>query len=1537
MKKHVIFIVLLIIASVAMVSSKLAHKSEFLAKLKAQLALYHQEYPQEKVYLQFDKTFYKPGEDIWFNAFVLGSNDHKPTKVSDVLHVELVDPKGAVIKRLDLYVKAGTARGDFHLDSSRVGGLYKVRAYTRWMKNFQDLQFQKDLQVQKVITPKLLMTLDFDLEAYGPGDSVSAELQVRDLRDEPASAAKVAFNIAIDGAIRSTFSAEVDANGLAQLVGVLPDDLATTDGILQARVTHQGLSESIAQSIPIVLNNIQLSLFPEGGQMIVGVNSKIAFKAVNEHNKGADISAVVVDENDSIITSFHSRHMGMGYFYLTPTKDKAYRVKVTRPEGIAETYPLPSALNNGYNIQAVSNQQSELSLAVHSPNTETISVVATLKGEIYYAGEHVANASKSQFTIPTREWPRGIAVVTLFDSMGIAQAERLVFINSEKGLNIDLKTNRQSYKPGSPVKLQIHTSNHKGEPTSAKVSLAVVDDRLLAFADDKQDNILSHLLISSELNGKIEEPSYYFDPEEDDRQEALDLLMLTHGWRRFSWEEIASPNVQISYQPDRNDMLTGNIANTKRSTEVYLVELDQRKRIVKGKTDESGNFSFLNTDPRAQTVIITKKPGTLRLEKSAGRKVIKNAWRSQYGNGQTRFWEIRGSASQRETELRPIETVENNELDLNMTDDVTELSEVVTLGYASVERRNLAGSISIIDVDDQLLWLRSINQALAGRVTGVSIANASGTNQRVVPISIRGSSTLASANQPLIVVDEVPIGNYHPNGLASLPYFGPEEISSISVLKSAEAAAMYGTAGANGVIVITSKLSPVRYRNRTSNSSKYSSLLVQPRVFARTREFPTFDNTINSTRADNEITTIYWNPSIQTDEKGKAEVTFRNTNKISTFRMVAEGFDRDGLLGRGEETFTTIQPVVVDVKMPESISFEDSVILPITIRNNTTNILSGELRINSEDGVVVLDSGKKQIDIKPNHTENIWLQITSDQKTGNFPIGLVFQSDNHTVEINRLLSVYPVGFPRRVSFSSRELVANTSVNIIAPESGTIRGTFQAYPNLLRDLACGMESIFKEPHGCFEQVSSFTFPNILALQYLKTTGEIDAKTTDRALQLIEKGYKKLTSYEIQGGGFDWFGNPPAHEGLTAFGLFEFTEMKKVYPGVSQAMLDRTKKWLLSRRDGNGGFYQRSRYRNKALSEKHINTINAYIVFALSEAGVSNIGPEYQRALEVAIKSRDAYQMALLANAALNRSAINDYEKLTAAFTQSHGNTSYNELTAHQSMVGSYGKSLNIEILSLWSLAWMKSNTKSFRDITEVIDYILTKRSFGRFGSTQATTMALKALATYASFVQGSSKGGRIQIALNGQTMDEVDYLARQKELIELNKFNTGLIAGINDFKIEYSNTSNPLPYSLDLEWYTKIPKSDSAAKVRLTTRLNTTQVEMHDFVRLEASASNITQDDLPMTMMTIGIPAGLSLQSWQLKEQLEEKVFDFYEINENKLIIYYTHLAPSEVKSIKLDLKAEIPGKYIGSASSAYLYYFDEVKDWNPGLSVEVNR
>ncbi|HEY4786178.1 MAG TPA: MG2 domain-containing protein, partial [Bacteroidales bacterium] len=271
--KKYLYRIVLFVGVIAMLSFGffLQGDDPFIASLKNLVSNYDKNVPFEKIYLHIDRPFYKPGDDIWFKVYLTNANN-TPSKKSDVVHIELINPKGTVEKSLTLQTIQGICFGDFALDESASGGLYKIKAYTNWMHNFgDDYFFEKDIQVQKVVYSRILSKLDFKRENFAPGDTVKAELSLESLENIPLTFKPVDIDISLDGSKYTSFSATTDNKGKLLWAFHLPTNLKTNDGLVNIKIQHEGNMEAISRSIPIVLNKISMQFFPEGGYMVENI------------------------------------------------------------------------------------------------------------------------------------------------------------------------------------------------------------------------------------------------------------------------------------------------------------------------------------------------------------------------------------------------------------------------------------------------------------------------------------------------------------------------------------------------------------------------------------------------------------------------------------------------------------------------------------------------------------------------------------------------------------------------------------------------------------------------------------------------------------------------------------------------------------------------------------------------------------------------------------------------------------------------------------------------------------------------------------------------------------------------------------------------------------------------------------------------------------------------------------------------------------------------------------------------------------------
>ena len=1465
---------------------------------------------KEKIYIHTSHVFFQPGDVVFFKLYLVNAGDQRPATLSKTAFVEILNPAGSIIRKLHYKITDGYTEGSFDFDQQAAGGIYKIRAYTSWMRNESDSTFfTKEITLQKVIAPRVLMKLDFPRKGYGPGDEVTADYAIRNLAGKPIANYKIDYKVSIAGKAVQTAGMLTDGEGKARLRFRLPADLNSSDGLLNVAVQYNSYTEAISRSIPIVLHKIDLQLMPEGGTLVAGLMSNIAFRAVNENGQPADIKGEVLDDSGARVAAFESYYAGMGQFSFTPQAGKKYTVKITSPLHIAQQYPFPAFTAAGVVLNFI-KEDKKLLLRLTASGPQKVILTGRTKNVACYTKSLSLEKGAQTVEIDPALFPAGIAQFTLSDGNGLPLAERLVFLNGNNILHVKITTDKAKYLPREKVVMKVTTTDDKGLPLPSNLSLSVMDDKLWSFADDKQDHILSWLLISSELKGRIEDPSFYFKQEEPKSRPALDLVMLTHGYRYFDYIPAVRKEGRLKYLPDNGYLLSGTIVNEKQEpvkAEVFLINLADKGKAIQMTTDADGEFFFSGLDGKASYSLVAKST------KSKERVSIRMAQNDVDLN------DIRGRKIMPQRAGKPM--LPQQPEDANAVMNVVEfhekglperagqedrqLNDVVVVGFGAQKKKNVTGAIVRIRRDE--LPDGHALAALEGRMAGVNVLPQANPGADM-EIRIRGSHSLTGNNQPLYVIDGVPVSGLDAG-------LNPNDIASLQVLTGEAATAVYGSRGANGVIIITTKSwmqEKVRFDLRKQH---YYTTLFFPAAdnYSVARRFyaPHYASTETKERNDFRET-IYWNPVVQTGKTGQATLEFYNSDASTTFRAVAEGIAWNGKPGRAEATWSAQSALQIDAKIPPYLLTGDIARVPLVLKNTGPSAqelaisltLPAHITAGQYENKIMLPAGSSRqvlIPLEATAPADGVIRFTVNDETLSLPVTATER-----------------GFPVINTFSG-DKQAQHRFTINQPVDGSIKTSLRVFDTPEGQLLDGIESMLREPHGCFEQTSSSTYPNIFILKYLRESGKTNPEVTARAMKYIESGYKRLISYETAQHGFEWFGHTPPHEALTAYGLLEFTDMQ-AFIDVDKDMLARTKAFLLSRRDGKGSFKLATRGLDQFAAVPDA-IANIYIVYALTQAGIGQeIAPEYKTALKKALESGDAYQMAMMALAADNMKNGADYQQLMQLLEQNYREK---HLSAVTTVVNSRDVSLRVETLSLYIMALGRAKTPDTGKMAFLISKIMSEKTYYGYGSTQATVLALNAIGDYLRIKGSSPHNGVIRFAVNDrETAPGKDIRAALKN-------------GGNTFAIHYSDEKNALPYSLEVSYYTLTPPHSPEAELKLTTLLSDTVTRMGETVRMKIEVKNVKPSLQPMSIAKIGIPAGLSLQPWQLKELTEKNGAAYYEIFDNYLVLYWMGFRPGETKTVNLDLKADIPGAYRAKASNCYLYYTPEHKDWQEGTAIKI--
>jgi len=1384
----------------------------------------------ERIYISLNQPLYIPGETVWFSVFLRNDTDLKPSDVSDIVHVEILDPKGNIAKNYKIIAENGVAKGDFDINEEMVGGIYTINAFTQWQKNDPNFEpYQKTFQVQKVVMPRLRMKLNFPKRGYGLGEQVIADFEAQKLDNTPLANAPFEFQIKIEGKVIQTQKSQTDAKGKAQITFYLPQKLNSPDGTLNIKIPFEGQTEAIARSIPITLDWIDLKFYPEGGDLVAGLKNRVAFEALNFYGKGTDVKGQIIDNQGNVISNFESFHLGKGSFEFTPELNKSYKAKILEPKNISKEYSLPDISAKGF-VMNVENKKTELIVTIQQNAGKKVGLVAQQRGKIYFSQEF-PNQNKHIIKIPTKDIPAGVLHLTLFDENLIERCERLVFVNPHKKLNIQITPDKATYQPRERVTLNISTTDETGLGVPANLSLSVVDDKILKMADDKQGHLLSALLLEQDVKGKIEEPNFYFDANEPKAEKALDLLLMTRGWSRFTWKQITG-NPTLNHMAEKAEFSGTVFYKEKPAAGAKVILTLTNGKTFSQNTDKNGKFLFKNIE-FIDYVTLTAE--------------FNNATDYEYLNSYVQ----------------------------GLTFELSDYNK----GYKKNAHKLMFGE-AVDKVED------------GAEEDGVEPEVMAAPNVRAELDNKIPARNLGKDEKPAEEI-EIREGRF-------------EGIDYFAIVKK--------------------------------ESGKPVSDI--PISYYRARQFPIIEYQTTQTEVRTDFRNcIFWEGNLQTDNKGKATVNFYNNDAITTFAVVAEGISTTGLPGVQTAYYACQKPFSMDVKVPNTVSMGDIVEVPLTFKNNLNVSFKGSLSIQTPKSWQLV-STLNPIIISPQSAQTFYLsfKILNIQEDSSLKISVLNETGVTLDAFVQKVQTYSKGFPMSLALSSNDAIKEYNVAIGPAIEGTLQVRLEANPNPLAEALSGLENMIGVPSGCFEQTSCTNYPNVVIVKYAKEYPELASKIQEKANKNLDIGYKRLVSYETQQNGYEWFGKTPAHEALTAYGLLQFKDMESVYASVDKTMVKRTADWLMSRKDGQGGFLRDSRGLDSfGRASKEIT--DAYIVYALTEAGYTqNLEKEINAVYENHKKLKDPYLSALCWNILLNvkDKRAEEVEKWLMANRDKE-----NIWTGiSHSVTYSQGIGLQVETTALVGLAMLKKDKPNIVELTNVIKTLLTKKSpyGGMFGTTQGTVLTMKLLALFAQQTKKPRENGTLNIYINGQKAVSREIKTSDTGPITLNvPTNLFKINLNNKVKIEFLGMKEGIPNTLYVRYNVKEPQSDKACKLKIQSDYVQKECKMGDAVRLSTTLKNVTNEGLPMSMAIVGIPGGLIPQPQQLKELQEKGIFDFYEIKNQYIAFYYRALPPNAEKKIDLDLKADIPGTYEAPASFAYLYYTPEYRNWYSAGSIIVKK
>jgi len=688
--------------------------------------------------------------------------------------------------------------------------------------------------------------------------------------------------------------------------------------------------------------------------------------------------------------------------------------------------------------------------------------------------------------------------------------------------------------------------------------------------------------------------------------------------------------------------------------------------------------------------------------------------------------------------------------------------------------------------------------------------------------------------------------------------------------------------------------------------------------------------------------TLLWRPEVITDDTGHASLDIPLADSITTWRLTASAVTADGRLGSDQSSIRVFQPFFVDLNLPVALMRGDEVAVPAVVYNYLPEPQQVELTVDKAGWFVLLDESVKRIDLKPGEVRSTEFRLRAT-RVGKHHLQVTARGHGLADAIKREVQVEPDG--RRIEqVVNGTLQHSSELTLTVPENaidGSAKAIVKIYPSSFSQLVEGLDGIFQRPYGCFEQTSSTTYPNVLALDYLQRTNKNVPQVETKARQYIHLGYQRLLGFEVAGGGFDWFGRPPANRTLTAYGLMEFEDMARVHD-VDPSLIERTRKWLLDQRHADGSWSPESHMlhedptRGTAVNDLARFRSTAYIAWAVFGTGTENGRREVpdslvQSTLAYLLSQKpethnDPYTLALAGNALLaldsTANSVKPYlDRLDSLKrTSEDGKRVWWEQPGgtRTTFYGS-GNSGKIETTALAVLALVKAGRHAETTRGALTWLIEQKDSSGTWNSTQATVLALKALLAATGKPLGGDHERRIEIALEHSVKRQVTIPADQADVMQQIDLSALLHTGANRLTLtERSQTG--AGYQVAFRYHVPGHKPDKQEPLAMDITFNRTELPIGETVTAQATVVNRMPQTAPMVLLDLPVPAGFAVSDEDLAQLVGTASIAKYQVNARSAVVYLRGLEPDKPLILRYRLRATMPAKVTVPPARAYEYY-----------------
>ena len=824
---------------------------------------------QEKVYLQTDKPYYSAGEDIWFKAYLLNSTTLENSALSKFVYVELIDKRDSVLYRVKIKNDMFGFSGHITLKLGVQTGYYSLRAYTYWMQNLgRDFFFKKTIFIGNTIDDRFTSHI-----VYGDpvGGFIPVSVEFTNSSHEPIRGKKVELVQNWKSADKKKFPLVTDDNGK---IGWQMKVDSKDNSKKSIDVSFDDEKYKSTLYVPEFNSEFDVQFFPESGVMLNNVFQTIAFKVIGKNGLSTSVFGKVFNNKKEEVADITTLNKGMGKFVMQTHPGETYYAIVKSGEGIRKRFELPKSHETGVVMRLVYNKGKIMYEVTNNTNIQDKSLYLLLhsRGKVYA----IQSLRNLRGQISESLLPAGIASLSVIDSLGYTYCERLTFVRNFNLPVISMESNKLTYSKHELVDLNLNLKSALGKAIDGNFSISVTDSHVVK-QDSLADNILTNLLLTSDIKGYVEDPGSYFVDNTAITREKTDVLMLTQGWHRFNTADVVkSVNNKPKFYAEAGQVLSGKVKNILngpvKRCDVVAISSSYRNMFGTSKTDSLGRFLISGIEFPDSTSFVLK---------------------------------ANKAGSFADVEIIPdVDNFPDSESFIPVSLKANTLTDKSEYFKQSREKYYNEGGMWVISLNEVTVKARKNSNTNKSYYTGMGDSQVTteqlelyknltlmnllmtlpGVQVNGDKISIRGSS-------PLILIDDMEV-----HDISEFSYLTAKDLASVDVFKGANTI-IFGSRGANGVIAITLK----KYENVKSTSPLTSVARIMPLGYQKPVEFyaPKYAvGTLYRSQDPDLRTTIYWNPKLVADKNGNIHVSFYAADKANNYTVIVEGVSNAGEICR---------------------------------------------------------------------------------------------------------------------------------------------------------------------------------------------------------------------------------------------------------------------------------------------------------------------------------------------------------------------------------------------------------------------------------------------------------------------------------------------------------------------------------------------------------------------------------------------------------------------------------------------------------------